>query len=35
MEEVSAHLLSVMAQLRELTTKIEETIQKSRCEVLP
>jgi hypothetical protein len=34
-EDVAAHLLSVIAQLRELTTKMEETVQKSKCEALP
>ena len=28
LEEVSAHLLSVIGQLRELTTKMEESVQK-------
>ena len=34
MEEVAVHLLSVIAQLRELTTKMEETVRKSGSGVL-
>ena len=34
MEEVAVHLVSVIAQLRELTAKMEETVRKSGSGVL-